>query len=185
MSSYGSILFGATSSIWILYTFLWLFPVAYLILRWRAYREQTPADPHLGIKAALYYFKTLAYHVVLVGTFCLIFGLINDHVREEMMRLGAGLLLGGGLVYGAHAVIIDKRTNTHQFPAVARIYNGFNLVMTGLVAMAAVIGTLVLLFAEHTPTVVIRGALVLLLVYGAAWAAQAAFLLKRVDQPQK
>ena len=78
MSSYGSMLFGATSFIWILYAFLWLFPVAYLILRWRAYREQTPPDPHLGIKAALYYFKTLAYHVVLVGTFCLIFGLIND-----------------------------------------------------------------------------------------------------------
>lgn len=182
MSPYGSMLFGATSFIWILYAFLWLFPVAYLILRWRAYREQTPADPHLGIKAALYYFKTLAYHVVLVGTFCLIFGLINDQVREEMMRIGAGLLLGGGIVYGAHAIIIDKRTNTHQFPAVARIYNGFNLVMTGLVAMAAVIATLVLLFQEFTPVMVIRGALALLLVYGGAWASQAAFLLKRAEQ---
>ena len=182
MSPYGSMLFGATSFIWILYAFLWLFPVAYLILRWRAYREQTPADPHLGIKAALYYFKTLAYHVVLVGAFCLIFGLINDHVREQKMRMGAGLLLGGAIVYGAHAVIIDKRTNTLQVPAVARIYNGFNLVMTGLVAMAAVIGTLVLLFAEHTPAIVVRGALVMLLVYGGAWASQAAFQFKRVEQ---
>jgi hypothetical protein len=181
MLPYDSMLFGATSFIWILYAFLWLFPVAYLILRWRAYREQAPADPHLGLKAALYYFKTLAYHVVLVGTFLLIFGLINENSREEMMRMGAGLLLGGAVVYGAHAVIIDKRTNTQQFPAVARIYNGFNLVMTGLVAMAAVIAILVLLFAEHTPAVVLRGALVLLLVYGAAWASQAAFLLKRVE----
>lgn len=182
MSPYSSMLFGATSFIWILYAFLWLFPVAYLILRWRAYREQSPADPHLGLKAALYYFKTLAYHVMLVGTFLLIFGLINEHVRGEMMRMGAGLLLGGAIVYGAHAVIIDKRTNTHQFPAVARIYNGFNLVMTGLVAMAAVVATLVLLFQEYTPAMVIRGALALLLVYGAAWAAQAAFLLKRIEQ---
>ena len=179
---YESMLFGATSFIWILYAFLWLFPVAYLILRLRSYREQAPNDPHLGMKAALYYFKTLAYHVVLVGTFCLVFGLINDHIREQMMRMGAGLLLGGAIVYGAHAVIIDKRTNTQQFPAVARIYNGFNLVMTGLVAMAAVIATLVLLFQEFTPPMVLRGALVLLLVYGAAWAAQAAFLFKRVDQ---
>lgn len=179
--AFESMMFGATSFIWILYAFLWLFPVAYLILRWRAYREQAPKDPHLGIKAALYYFKTLAYHVMLVGTFCLLFGAINEYVRENMMRLGAGLLLGGAIVYGAHAFIIDKRTNTQQFPAVARIYNGFNLVMTGLVAMAAVIATLVMLFAEHTPAMVIRGALVLLLVYGAAWASQAAFLFKRVE----
>ena len=178
---YESMLFGATSFIWILYAFLWLFPVAYLILRWRAYREQAPNDPHLGVKAALYYFKTLAYHVMLVGAFCLLFGAINEYVRENMMRMGAGLLLGGAIVYGVHAFIIDKRTNTQQFPAVARIYNGFNLVMTGLVAMAAVIGTLVLLFAEHTPPMVIRGALVLLLVYGGAWASQAAFLFKRVE----
>lgn len=183
MSPFSSMLFGATSFIWLLYAFLWLFPVAYLILRWRAYREQAPADPHLGIKAALYYFKTLAYHVILVGTFCLIFGLINDQVRGEMMRMGAGLLLGGAIVYGVHAVIIDKRTNTLQFPAVARIYNGYNLVMTGLVAMGAVIATLVLLFQEFTPPMVVRGALVLLLVYGGAWASQAAFLFKRVEQP--
>ena len=137
--AFESMMFGATSFIWILYAFLWLFPVAYLILRWRAYREQAPNDPHLGVKSALYYFKTLAYHVMLVGTFCLIFGLINDHIREQMMRMGAGLLLGGAIIYGAHAFIIDKRTNPLQFPAVARIYNGFNLVMTGLVAMAAVI----------------------------------------------
>lgn len=182
MSPFSSMLFGATSFIWIFYAFLWLFPVAYLILRWRAYREQSPADPHLGIKTALYYFKTLAYHAMLAGAFCLIFGLVNEHVRSEMMRLGAGLLLGGAIVYGAHVVIIDKRTNTHNFPAVARIYNGFNLVITGLVAMGALIATLVLLFQEHSPPLVIRGALVLLLVYGAAWAAQAAFLLKRVEQ---
>jgi hypothetical protein len=180
--AFESLLFGATSFIWILYAFLWLFPVAYLILRWRAYREQAPNDPHLGMKTALYYFKTLAYHVVLVGAFLLIFGLINDHIRERMMRMGAGLLLGGAIVYGAHAFIIDKRTNTLQFPAVARLYNGFNLVMTGLVAMTAVIVTLVMVFAEHTPAIAIRGALALLLVYGGAWAAQAAFLFKRVEQ---
>ena len=98
--------------------------------------------------------------------------------RAFLKRMG---LLGGGIVYGAHAFIIDKRTNTLQFPAVARIYNGFNLVMTGLVAMAAVVATLVMLFQKHTPTIAIRGALVLLLVYGAAWAAQAAFLFKRVE----
>lgn len=182
MSAFNSMLFGVTSFVWILYAFLWLFPVAYLILRWRAYREQAPEDPHLGLKAALYYFKTLAYHVMLAGTFLLIFGLINEQVRGEMLRLGAGLLLGGAIVYGAHAVIIDKRTNTLQFPAVARIYNGFNLVMTGLVAMAALVGTLVLLFQEHTPALAVRGALALLLVYGAAWAAQAAFMFKRAEQ---
>ena len=54
--------------------------------------------------------------------------------------------------------------------------------MTGLVAMAAVIGTLVLLFQEFTPVMVIRGALALLLVYGGAWASQVAFLLKRTEQ---
>ena len=157
-------------------------PGAYILLRWRAYREQSPADPHLGLKSALYYFKTLALHILLIGAFCLLYGLFERYVRGEMVRLAIGLFLGGGVVYGSQAILIDKFTNSTQFPAVSRLFNGFNLLVTGLVAMGALVTFFVLVVQSNPAGQALKGTIALTMVYGAAVIAQGLLFLRRVRQ---
>ena len=179
MSMLSNLYLGSFGFMYLFWGFFWILPAAYLLLRWRSYREQSPPDPQLGLKTALYYFKTLAYQVLLVAAFCLLFGLLAGRVREELVRLAIGLALGGGLIYGTHSVLIDKYTNTHKFQGPARLFNGFNLVMCGLVAMAAVIGFFALVVQRGTPGAVIKGLIALAVVYGPAAFAQAFYLHRR------
>jgi hypothetical protein len=162
---------------------LWFLPVAYLILRWRAYKENQPKDPQLGFKTVLYYFKSLGYQVLLAGAAVLIAGLmLGDEAVEEMLRLGAALVLGGGVVYVSHAVILLRRTNTNAFPGAARLYNGFNMALVALVGMAALIAFFVILFSEAMGRSAVKTVLAVLLVYCPAWVAQGAFLLRNSRQ---
>jgi hypothetical protein len=184
MSALSNLYLGSFGFMYLFWGFFWILPAAYLLLRWRAYREQSPLDPQLGFKTALYYFKTLAYHVLLAAAFCMLFGLLTSHVREEMVRLAIGLALGGGLVYGTQCVLIDKYTNTHQHTAPARLFNGFNLVICGLLAMAAVIGFFAIVVQRNAPSAVIKGFIVLAVVYGPAAFAQAFYLHRRGGQQQ-
>jgi hypothetical protein len=173
-----SMFFETLGFTWLLYGVFWILPAAYIVLRWRAYRENTPPDPQLGIKTALHYFKTLGYHVMLIGAFCLLYGLFESHVRGQMVRLAIGLLIGGGIVFGSHAVILDKYTNPSQSPAVPKLFNGFNLVISGLVGMGALIATLVLLLQKYNSGSMITPAICLLLVYGLSWGLQTVFLFR-------
>jgi len=185
MSTLSNLYMGSFGFMYLFWGFFWILPAAYLVLRWRAYREQSPIDTQLGLKAALYYFKTLAYHVLLGAGFCLLFGLLSSQVRGELVRLALGLALGGGLIYGALCVLIDKYTNTNQHTSVARLFNGFNLVVCGLLAMAAVIGFFALVVQRNTPGAVLKGFIALAVVYGPAAAAQAFYLHRRTDLPEK
>lgn len=169
---------------WFFYILLPLAPLVYLILRWRAYREETPADPQLGVKTVLYYFRTLGYHVILVGEFLLLYGLMDEGSRWQLLRLSAAMLLSGGLIYGLHVWFLVKRTNTAAQPYVARLYNGFNMLICGLVGTGALVATLSTALSEELPWEALKISAGLFVVYGSAWFAQTSLMIRRsVTQP--
>ena len=164
---------------WTFYILMPLAPFIYLVLRWRAYKEQSPADPQLGLKTLLYYFRTMSYHLILVGEFCLLYGLMEESSRWIMLRMSAAMFLGGGLIYGFHVFWLVKHTNTTEFPNVARLYNGFNALMCGLVGMGALVSCLGALLAEEPVWEVFKVGAALFVVYGSAWFAQTTLLIRR------
>ncbi len=74
---------------WVFYVVVPLAPVIYLVLRWRGYREGAPPEPQLGLKVVLHYFRTIGYHVLLGGGFCLLYGLWSEDQRWLLLRLAA------------------------------------------------------------------------------------------------
>jgi hypothetical protein len=168
---------------WFFYLFLPLAPAIYLVLRWRAYREGGPADPQLGLKALLSYFRTMAYHLILAGEFCLLFGLMEADQRWDLLRLAAAFGLAGGLIFGWQAWLLARRTNAAEFPTVARFYQGFNVLICGLVAMVALVVALGAVLAEEVPWMVFKIGAALVVVYGSAWFFQVRLLLRSSTAP--
>ena len=153
---------------------LYLFPLAYLVLRWRAYREQAPADPQLGIKVVLYYFRFLTHQLLLIGLASAAIGVLFSGERGPIFRIAAGLIVGGGSLYAGCVAALYQRTNAAQFPAVGRFFTGAGALVTGLVAMCAWIGFFLALFSPGRAGEVVKILVALMFVY-----APAAVLLGR------
>lgn len=169
-------MFGGMFALMLLaYSIIPLFPFVYVILRWRQAREGEPGDPQLGMKVALHYFATIGWHVTLVATFILIYSLVVDSSRmqEVFMRMGAGLLLGGVIVYGLHRVLLGRLTDSATRPNVTRMFKGLNLVLCGLIGMSALIAMCVMITQESVPEEPFKVGGILMLVYLSAWASQA------------
>jgi hypothetical protein len=151
-----------------------LAPVVYVLLKWRSYRDETPLDPKLGMKVVLYYFKTLAYHVFLASLAVLFYGLLSS--ESDAIEAGLGLLLSSGILYLIHTVLIQRLSNTREFPLTARIYTGFNLIIVGLLGMISFVITVTLLFDKGLKS--IKLPLACLVVYMMAWAFQTFYFCK-------
>ena len=93
------------------------------------------------------------------------------------MRAAAGLLLGGGIVYGLHRAILSRVVDAARRANVARVFAGLNVVLCGLIGMGALIGTSVLLLQEQVPEDAFKVAGVVMVVYLGAWAQQARVLI--------
>ena len=117
------------------YSLVPLFPFVYVLLRWRQAREGGAPDPQLGLKVAVYYFMTIGLHVVLMALALGLYGLIVDRAPESMMRAAAGLLLGGGIVYGLHRAILSRVVDAARRANVARVFAVLNVVLCGLIGM--------------------------------------------------
>jgi hypothetical protein len=166
---------GAFMLMLLAYSIIPLFPFVYVILRWRQAREGEPPDPQLGLKVALHYFATIGWHVTLIALFIVLYSFVVDSSRtqEVMLRMGAGLLLGGVTVYGLHRVLIARMTDSAERPNVVRVFRGLNLVLCGLIGMSALIAVCAMITQESVPEEPFKIAGLLMLVYLTAWAAQA------------
>jgi hypothetical protein len=114
----------------------------YLFLKWRACRDGTETDPQLGAKTVFYYFKTLAYQILLIGLVLILVGALKGDYCDEM-KMGLGLFLGGGLVFALFYFL------RHRLPGaelVCRFYAGFNLIVTGVLAMTSLVAGCVIVF---------------------------------------
>jgi hypothetical protein len=152
--------------------------VLYPIARWRQGREPY-ADPHLGMKVALHYFKLLAFHTLLAGGTLLVWTIISKSNGDKgaLYRVAFGFLVPGAIVFGVHRWLIQK-TNDDVASGVRRLFLGYNLLVTGLIGFIALIAGFQALFAKGSTGDAGRMFLAGILVYGGAWAGTG-FLFSR------
>jgi hypothetical protein len=144
--------------------------VLYLIARWRAHRGPV-VDPQLGLKFALHWFATSAFHLALMGGVMLIFTIIGpgpSAAKGAEYRMAFAMLVPAGLVLGVHLMLL-RRTNDLEMTGVRRLFLGYNLIVTGLVGFVALVFGFQILFAKESlkPLGHLAGSAIL--VYGGAW----------------
>jgi hypothetical protein len=152
--------------------------VIYIVARARQMKEGTASDPQMGMKVALYLFKVLGFQLLLAGLFLLLYGLMSDGGREPIMRMAAGLLVPGLMIFVGHLVAIGK-SNDLDLPTVGRMFSGWNIVQTGLSGSFALIAACVLTFTEGVPTEPRKMAWIGAVVYLSAWVALLALFVRR------
>ncbi|HEU5056262.1 MAG TPA: hypothetical protein VFU21_07045 [Kofleriaceae bacterium] len=159
--------------------------IIYIVARWRTYRDHGGGDPHLGIKVAICVFRIAAFQLLLAGGFLFLYGLMttmDGEARMNILRLAGGLFIPGLLVFGAHTVALHA-TNFASMPAVVRMFNGVNMVQTGVGGFVSLVLVSVLMLQKDVPSEMNRMAWSLLLVYLPAWVAQGAlFMRSTVDE---
>ena len=143
--------------------------VLYVVARWRAFKAPA-ADPQLGIKVALGYFMVTGLQVLLAGGAALLYAIItSDEDKGTIYRAAFGLLVPGALVYFSHASLL-RMTNQESFPSVRRMLAGYNLLLTGMIGMTALVAAFEALFQRGSSHGFGRAAAAGVLVYGSAWA---------------
>jgi len=143
----------------------------YLVARWRAHRASV-VDPQLGLKVALHSFATAAFHLALYGGARLVFAIIGPDMAAEkgdLYRSAFAMLVPAGLILGVHVMLL-RRTNDLDLPAVRRLFLGYNTIVTGLVGFVALALGFQILFAKGTQAPLGHLAGSAVLVYGGAWA---------------
>ncbi len=159
--------------------------VIYIVARWRTYRDYGGGDPHLGMKVALCVFRIAAFQLLLAGGFMMLYGLLttmNGEARTSIFRLAGGLFIPGLLVFAAHTVALHA-TNFQRMPAVVRMFDGINMVQTGLTGFIALTLASVLMLQKDVPSEMNRLAWSLVLVYLPAWIGLGAmFMRSTVDE---
>jgi len=146
--------------------------VLYMVARSRANREPFP-DSQLGVKFALAYFKTNAFHMMLAGTVMLLFSLLmKSSDKSPVYRTAFGVIIPASLVYIAHVVALAK-TNQHEFPTVGRLFAGWSLLISGVLGFGALMFVSQTMAQKDSAGEMGRFGWALFLVYGSAWTVQA------------
>jgi hypothetical protein len=144
--------------------------VIYPLARWRTHRDAI-VDTQLGLKVALHYFWMLALQITLLGALLLLYAFLSKgEDRGSIYRAAFGFLVPGALVLSAHVALL-RRTNEAHFPSVRRLFLGYNLIVTGLLGLAALVIAFQAVFAKGSTGDDGRLALAGVLVYATAWAA--------------
>jgi len=160
--------------------------VLYVIARWRAHRDPE-ADPQLGLKFALSFFKWQGYQVALMAGVMLLYSLISKssgEVRSDITRSAFGFLLPGLIVLGAATVALT-RTNQRERPGVGRLLTGFNFMLTGIGGFVTLTMAFETLFQKHGGGDEARLIWSATLVYVTAWVVQGILYMRDlgIDAP--
>lgn len=154
--------------------------VIYIVARWRTYRDHGGGDPHLGAKVAICVFRIAAFQLLLAGGFMMLYGLMttmDGEARTSIFRLAGGLFIPGLLVFAAHTVALHA-TNFQSMPAVVRMFNGVNMVQTGITGFIALTLACVLMLQKDVPSEMNRMAWSLVLIYVPAWIGLGAMFMR-------
>ena len=160
--------------------------VLYLVARWRAHREPV-VDPQLGLKTALHYFGMIGFQLALFGAMIVVWMIVTKEAtsdRGSFLRVAFGFLIPALIIYGVHASLL-KRTNQHQFMGVTRLFQGYNLLVTGLVGVTAFFLVFQALFTKGSSGEMGRISAAMFVVYGAAWAACGVSFARTVYEAQE
>jgi hypothetical protein len=148
-----------------LYAVVPLAPLAYLFLKWRAYRDGA-ADAWLGAAVLLQYFWTLALHLALAGLALTASGLAGGRMAGEV-KPGLALLSSGLVALLAVFFALKRLPPSPLRAACWRLYFALNLLICGLVSLIALCASSFMLFSGQAAD--IRLPLSVLAVFAAAW----------------
>jgi len=149
-----------------LYVILPLAPLAYLLIKWRAYRDGAEADPWLGAAVLLQYFWTIALHLALIGLTLSLAGLIGERMAGEV-KPGLALLFTGVIALLASFFALKRLPPSPRRWQAWRLFFALNLLACGLLALVALGAASLALFTGKTDD--LRLPLVALVVFAAAW----------------
>jgi hypothetical protein len=152
-----------------LYAVVPLAPLAYVFIKWRAYRDGAASDPWLGAAVLLQYFWTLALHLAFFGLVLAVAGLIGGKMAEEV-RPGLALLTTGMIALLAAFFALKRLPAATASPLRGqawRVFQALNLLICGLLALVALGVASMLMFTGKAADA--RLPLVALVVFGAAW----------------
>ena len=147
-----SAMFLSLLSVLPFFALLTLLPLGlYVLARWQDSRASV-ADSQLGFKFALHLFRLSAYQLFLVGLFFLLVVVLERalavYVQGSLLEVAertrsmliqtVGVLIPAGLVFSVCAWVLT-RTNQQSYPALGRLFSGYNLVITGIAGFVALI----------------------------------------------
>ena len=122
--------------------------LVYLVARWRNANENAEQpDTQIGLKVALHLFRVLGFQLTLAAVFLFLLAIISEIPTGDTIRIALGIGVPSGGVFFAHHMLAQK-TNGATFPAVARMFDGWNLVVTGFPGFMALVGFFVVIFAD-------------------------------------
>ncbi|MHC4958724.1 MAG: hypothetical protein ACYTGN_10140 [Planctomycetota bacterium] len=131
-------LFGLIGILGYILAVTWLtpiFPLLYVVLRWRSGPDHPVGT---GTHGALLYFTCVGFLMTLAGGANLLYGIISiTPVNEELERLSWGLLVSGMSVTVLNVVLMRTLGPLSDPREVVRVFLGFLMVMTGMVAIGA------------------------------------------------
>jgi hypothetical protein len=131
-------LFGLIGILGYVLAVTWLtpiFPLLYVVLRWRSGPDH-PAGT--GTHGALLYFTCVGFLMALAGGANLLYGVFSiTPVQEELRRLSWGLLVSGLAVTVMNVVLMRTVGPLSEPREVVRVFLGFLMVITGMVAIGA------------------------------------------------
>jgi hypothetical protein len=147
--------------------------IIFILIKWRMDHDKKDKDPQVGLKVLLFYFKTVALHVMLAAAVAFAMGVFTESLTD-MIPLITAMLVIGAVVYASHAVMILLFTNRSGFPSVARYFTAYNIIIAGIITMASAIMSVYFMIEGDTDSLNIAGAAVL--VYSITWAVQLVIL---------
>jgi hypothetical protein len=180
-------MFGATFAMLFLMPYMMAFSllpiIIYIVARWRQAKEGH-ADPQLGLKVALAFFRVLAFQICLGGVWLLVYGIVAKGDSGEIFRVAGGLLIPGLIVFAAHHIAM-QRTNDAVLPMPARMFDGLNLIQTGIIGFLALLAAFVVALQKDSPgdSEALRLTWSLVAVYTVTWGVLAYRFIENTAPP--
>jgi hypothetical protein len=125
-----------------------LFPFIHVVLTWRT--DARGRAEGTGTFAAILYFRTASALLALAGAANLSYGWLSTTPQTpELTRLSWGMLVGSALFLVLNVALLETRFGAHPgLLRTRRVFTGFLMVMSGLVALTTIVLFSVTLFQE-------------------------------------
>lgn len=168
---------GTMGLVVMLYAAIPLFPLLYVIIRWRA---KGGGEPGLGYRSGLLYLRTVALLVLATGASLLLHGVLAENSdsrsMDDMRRVAYGLIVGGAVFFLVTFTLVRTLGDAVGATDAARVFHGFVLLLSGLATLAVVVVLCILLFGRDVEMSDLREPLAWLIVWSITWVIHVAIL---------
>jgi hypothetical protein len=186
MPGLDQLFYGFTGAIVLVYLIIPMFPLLYVIIRWRAAGS---GEPGLGTYAGVLYFRSVAVLVLVSGVALLLHSIVSapgselpravaahDDSMEELRRVAGGMLVGGVLIWGMQLAILARARFSTSGADARRVFHGFVMIIAGLASVGTIMALCIQLFQEDTEFDDLRELIVWAGVWTGTYLVQVALL---------